>query len=84
MTSLKENLFSLPSLNFKEQKSKPEADVKPVKISDCLDKYDPLIFCRTCATMDQCLVPIFKEEGLNYNLNKKIEKYLPIQVGFFF
>lgn len=43
-------------------------------------KYDPLCYCRTCANKDSFFVPIFKGEGLNHQLNKKIEKYLPINV----
>ena len=79
--SSKENLFNLQQINFKEEKSKTDSEPKCSNILQSTDKYDPLLFCRTCANVDSCLVPIFKEEGLDYNLNTKIEKYLPIRVS---
>ncbi|KAK6635369.1 hypothetical protein RUM44_000620 [Polyplax serrata] len=81
MGTTKENLFTLQPINFKEMKHDSNFDIKQVKTSEFEDKYDPLLFCRTCANMDPCLVPIFKEEGLGYSLNTKIEKYLPIEVS---
>lgn len=36
--------------------------------------------CRICATVNGHLVPIFKEDGLEHDLCKKIDKHLPIKV----
>lgn len=36
--------------------------------------------CRTCASIDSHLIPIFKDDGLEHNLSSKIQKHLPIKV----
>ena len=36
--------------------------------------------CRICASVNDHMIPIFKEEGLDYDLCEKINKHLPIKV----
>ncbi|XP_043482837.1 zinc finger protein 484-like isoform X2 [Leptopilina heterotoma] len=36
--------------------------------------------CRTCGTVNDHLIPIFKEDGLEHNFSSKIQKHLPIKV----
>lgn len=36
--------------------------------------------CRICATHNDCLIPIFKDEGLEQELSSVISKYCPFKV----
>lgn len=39
--------------------------------------------CRICANPSDHLIPIFQGEGREHEIDKKIRKYLPIQVSVF-
>lgn len=75
MAKANESPFYLPVLPFNQNSESAPAIIEEN------DKFNPAIYCRTCANVDSCLVPIFKGDGLDHELNKKIEKYLPIQVS---
>ncbi|XP_051160821.1 zinc finger protein 665-like [Leptopilina boulardi] len=45
---------------------------------DEVDKLSQM--CRTCGTVNDHLIPIFKEDGLEHNFSSKIEKHLPMKV----
>lgn len=36
--------------------------------------------CRVCANFSDCLIPIFEGEGLEHELESKVQKHLPIKV----
>lgn len=67
-----------------EQQNMIEVSNEESTVTQPDDQFSWSNLCRICANVNDHLIPIFDEEGLQHDLCNKIHKYLPICVCIYF